>query len=86
MARKTGSAEKHKTGPEEINKRLQEALDGLRKDVTRVEIWATALGSFTEAIPDYSPSKTFELGPDIDAENQTKNETSAPPGTDRKRR
>ena len=50
------------SGQEEINNRLLKAIDGLRKDVTRVEIWATALGSFSKPVPDYSPSKKFELG------------------------
>lgn len=53
--------EETKSGHEEINDRLHEAIDGLRKDVTRVEIWATALGSFSQPVPDYSPSKKFEL-------------------------
>ena len=60
MARK--STETNKRGPDEINNRLHEAIEGLRKDVTRVEIWATALSSFTQSVPDYSPSNTFELG------------------------
>ena len=54
----------NRSGREEINDRLHEAIDGLRKDVTRVEIWATALGSFSQPVPDYSPSKKFELGDD----------------------
>ena len=41
--------DKPKNGREEINERLHEAIDGLRKDVTRVEIWATALGTFSQA-------------------------------------
>ena len=61
MARK--STETTKSGHDEINNRLHEAIDGLRKDVTRVEIWATALGSFSQPVPDYSPNKKFELGP-----------------------
>ncbi len=50
-----------KTGRDEINQRLHDALEGLRKDVTRVEVWATALGSFSEPVPEYRPSKEFEL-------------------------
>jgi hypothetical protein len=86
MVRKTDSEEKLRTAREEINERLQEALDGLRKNVTRVEIWATALGSFTQSVPDYSPNKKFELGQDNDAENPTANETALPANSDRKRR
>ena len=62
MARK--STETTKSGHDEINNRLHEAIDGLRKDVTRVEIWATALGSFSQPVPDYSPNQKFELGQD----------------------
>ena len=47
---------------DEISKRLNEAIDGLRKDVTRVEVWATALGTFAEPVPDYQPNEKFELG------------------------
>ena len=47
---------------DEINKRLHEAIDGLRKDVTRVEIWATALGTFAEPVPEYQPDEKFQLG------------------------
>lgn len=86
MVKKTASGEEHKTGHQEINERLRDALDGLRKDVTRVEIWATALGSFTQAVPDYRPNKKFELGQDPDTENQCQSETATAAETDRKRR
>ena len=52
-----------RTGRDDINQRLHDALEGLRKDVTRVEVWATALGSFAEPVPEYGPSKKFELSP-----------------------
>jgi len=32
-----------KAGREAVSERLHEAIEGLRKDATRVEIWATAL-------------------------------------------
>jgi|GEM_PF-1635962 len=67
MARNTAIKKTTKPVGAEINERLHEALDGLRKDVTRVEIWATALGSFSEPVPDYSPSKKFELKGEEDA-------------------
>ena len=51
-----------KSGQEEINDRLHQAIDELRKDVTRVEIWATALGSFAKPVPDYKPDEKFKLG------------------------
>ena len=47
---------------DDISKRLQKAIDGLRKDVTRVEVWATALGTFSQPIPDYKPDEKFTLG------------------------
>ena len=85
MVKKTTSGE-HKSGQEQINERLRDALDGLRKDVTRVEIWATALGSFTQAVPGYGPDKTFELGQaDTKAPKEAKDDASAPDQTSRKK-
>jgi hypothetical protein len=52
-----------KNGQEEINDRLHQAIDELRKDVTRVEIWAAALGSFAQPIPEYQPNEKYTLGP-----------------------
>ena len=46
----------------DISERLHEAIDGLRKDATRVEIWATALASFSQPVPDYRPNPKYELG------------------------
>ena len=54
MARKT-------SGPDGISEKLHEAINGLRKDVTRVEIWATALGSFAQPVPDYQLDENFRL-------------------------
>jgi hypothetical protein len=51
-----------KTGQEDASERLHEAIDGLRKDVTRVEIWATALYTFTQPVPEYRADPRFELG------------------------
>ncbi len=51
-----------KMGREGVSERLHEAIDVLRKDVTRVEIWATALFTFTQPIPDYRADPKFELG------------------------
>ena len=53
---------KMKNGQEEINDRLHQAIDELRKDVTRVEIWAAALGSFAQPVPEYQPDEKFRLG------------------------
>lgn len=41
----------------DINRRLQEAIEGLRKDCLRVEIWASALSGFAQPVPKYDPSK-----------------------------
>ena len=53
---------KNKGGQEEISERLNEAIGELRKDVTRIEIWATALGSFSKPVPNYRPDEKFRLG------------------------
>jgi len=53
-----------KTSQEEISDRLREAVDGLRKDATRVEIWATALGTFAKPVPEYRPNSSFDLEKD----------------------
>lgn len=53
---------KPKPAAEEINERLQDAIDGLRKDVTRVEVWATALGTFARPVPEYQPDEKYRLG------------------------
>lgn len=45
----------------QIAKRLQEAIKDLRADVARVELWASALTSFTQPIPDYDPSEETDL-------------------------
>jgi hypothetical protein len=40
---------------ERIERQLQEAIDRLRADLVRVEIWACALNDFSRPIPDYQP-------------------------------
>jgi DNA-directed RNA polymerase sigma subunit (sigma70/sigma32) len=77
---------KQQSGREKINEHLHEAIDGLRKDVTRVEIWATALSSFAQPVPDYSPSTKFDLGQDQSETAETKNDDPASAATDRKSR
>ena len=66
MARKLTDDELQ-DGRDEIHSRLHEAIEGLRKDVTRVEIWATALGSFSQPVPDYRPESKFDLSADSGA-------------------
>lgn len=46
---------------DKIVQRLHEAIDQLRKDATRVEVWAAALGSFAQPVPDYRPDDRFLL-------------------------
>ncbi len=43
---------------ERIVHRLMEAVDRLHSDIERVELWASALGGLTRAIPDYDPAKS----------------------------
>jgi hypothetical protein len=50
-----------KIDQENINERLHQALGQLRKDVTRVEVWATALGSFAKPVPEYEPDEKYRL-------------------------
>jgi len=54
------------SAPDGINETLHNAIGGLRKDVTRVEIWATALSSFGKPIPGYRPNPKYELGQPIE--------------------
>jgi hypothetical protein len=63
------------TAANEINKRLQEAIDGLRKDCLRVEIWASALREFSQPAPQYDLSKNDPFrGYLIDSGNQKDDE------------
>ena len=39
-----------------IAHQLQEAIDRLRTDLVRVEMWANALDVFAHPIPEYDPS------------------------------
>jgi hypothetical protein len=48
-------------GTDEISSRLRDAIEGLRKDVTKVEIWAAALGAFARPVPDYRPDTSHDL-------------------------
>lgn len=46
-----------------IVRNLIEALERLREDLDRMELWATALGSFQHPIPDYRPGDQHLLKP-----------------------
>jgi hypothetical protein len=72
-----------KSTPDEINEKLHEAIDGLRKDVTRVEIWATALSTFAQPIPDFQPDPKYQLGHAGKTENLAENDNAEPAGTSR---
>ena len=48
-------------GGEKIAERLQESLDQLRKDIDRVELWASALDGFSRPIPPYDPALRYKL-------------------------
>ena len=47
---------------EKIVRNLQQAVERLQDDIARVELWAGALGCFTQPIPDYGHGQTrFDL-------------------------
>ena len=42
---------------------LIEALEHLREDLERVELWAAALGQFRAPVPKYEPGNQYILPP-----------------------
>jgi hypothetical protein len=68
---------------EQIERHLQEAIDRLRADLVRVEIWASALNGFSRPIPDYQPGDeaTRHLLPRSDKKNATTRRDTAAPKT-----
>ena len=48
-------------GRNRIERNLHEAIDRLQEDLARIQIWASALGSFSQPIPDYQPGDDFVL-------------------------
>lgn len=42
---------------------LIDALERLREELDRVELWAAALGHFQQPIPDYQPRNDYMLPP-----------------------
>jgi hypothetical protein len=48
---------------EKIVHNLIEALEQLRRDLDRVELWAAALGYFQTPAPDYQPGDRYLLPP-----------------------
>jgi hypothetical protein len=47
-----------------ITRNLIEALERLRDDLDRMELWAAALGRFQRPIPDYHPTDQHLLDPE----------------------
>jgi hypothetical protein len=48
---------------EKIVDNLLEALEQLRLDLDKVELWAAALGCFQGPVPEYQPSNRHLLSP-----------------------
>jgi hypothetical protein len=46
---------------EDIREHLQDAINELRIQLTRVEIWADALDGFSRPVPNYQPDNRFLL-------------------------
>src|SRR6185295_7951522 len=44
-----------KTAQQTLARQLCDSVDGLQKQVEKVEFWASALTGFTQPIPDYDP-------------------------------
>jgi len=57
-------------GRDQIARNLQEAIDRLQDDITRIQFWASALGCFSRPVPDYKHSDDFIL-PRADPDNKT---------------
>ena len=76
MARKT-------SGPDGISEKLHEAINGLRKDVTRVEIWATALSTFAKPVPYYRPDPKYGLGQPLETGKPAENDNPEPDKNER---
>lgn len=69
MVRKTTAKTSASEASDRISEKLNKALDGLRKDVTRVEIWATALATFAQPVPEYRPDPKYLLRRSPETEN-----------------
>jgi len=53
-----------------IVRNLIETLEHLRADLDRMELWASALGSFHHPIPEYRPGDQHLLKPSADRQQQ----------------
>ena len=56
-----GQATGQAIGRDRIERNLQEAIERLQDDLARIEIWASALGCFSQPVPDYKPGDDFML-------------------------
>ena len=63
----------------QIARRLQDAIHELHADVARVELWASALTSFSQPVPDYSPRRRSEFDRARDTEAREPEAGSAKP-------
>jgi hypothetical protein len=72
---------------ERIERGLQEAIDRLRADLVRVEIWACALNDFSRPIPDYQAGDglTRHLLPSSSATNSAQRRRPVEASADLKR-
>jgi len=43
---------------EVVIRHLLEAIEQVRKDMAKVELWASALNGFSNPVPDYDPMQT----------------------------
>jgi hypothetical protein len=57
----TSLPDRGRDDPQEIAEKLREAIDTLRVDATRVDLWASALSGFARPIPDYDFEHRFRL-------------------------
>jgi len=48
-------------GRAKVARNLENAIERLQEDLARIEIWASALGCFSQPIPDYKPDDDFML-------------------------
>jgi hypothetical protein len=46
---------------DDMREQLHAAIERLRKDLLRVEMWAAALDGFSRPVPDYQPDDRFLL-------------------------
>jgi hypothetical protein len=57
---------------------LIEALDRLRDDLDRVELWTAALGCFQQPVPEYEPNDRYLLSSKLAAKISSKSDGQRP--------